>query len=534
MEALAADDPIRGALEELHGEIVARKPGSRAMIESLVRRCLILLLRRYFEHAASRPSWLAPLEDARVSRVVAAMQARPEEAFTLAALAEVAGMSRSVFAARFANVLGESPMEFLKTLRLVRAAQLLARTDLPVKNIAAQVGYSSRSSSRARSWHITGRPPRVSDRPRDRRRTCVKGAPAGRRTEPPATSAAAPRAEGRTAAPGGTPRRSRRGAGGRRPVSTVMAARSRPRRRLIGTRHGQRSPPDHVHRRRRTDAWARPPCAGRRGPRRHRRGPYLVRWRSRCASVRGLIPSMSSPARPRARSSRRRAHVPPPGGDAHCRSRLSVGPDTVTAPGPRWWAAMERSRRPAMPSSSRLRWRAASAPHPRQAPVPTELQPLDGSARHAATTRPRRRGVHRRGACRATALADGSARCGARTNSSASLPTSLRAGSASIDLRDGADPARRMSRARCGGRGTSSSGQVRDQARLLDDLLDLDANRARPDGAPACACGRSAWSPGPAVEVARPWIEERGQRLVVSVLDGALSSWRYPSGSSRS
>jgi AraC-like DNA-binding protein len=146
VETFVTDDPLRSSLEELCSEIVARKPGSRAMVESLARRCLILLLRRWFEHTERRGSWLAPLEDARLSRAVGAMQAGPEQAFTLSTLAEVAGMSRSVFAERFVTALGESPMEFLKTLRLGRATHLLLRTDLPVKNIASRVGYSSRSS----------------------------------------------------------------------------------------------------------------------------------------------------------------------------------------------------------------------------------------------------------------------------------------------------------------------------------------------------------------------------------------------------
>ena len=55
-------------------------------------------------------------------------------------------MSRSVFAARFADALGQSPIGFLKTLRLARASRLLLATDLPVKSVATRVGYSSRSS----------------------------------------------------------------------------------------------------------------------------------------------------------------------------------------------------------------------------------------------------------------------------------------------------------------------------------------------------------------------------------------------------
>lgn len=50
------------------------------------------------------------------------------------------------FAARFADTLAESPIEFSKTLRLARAAHLLTRTDRPVKTVAAQVGARSRSS----------------------------------------------------------------------------------------------------------------------------------------------------------------------------------------------------------------------------------------------------------------------------------------------------------------------------------------------------------------------------------------------------
>jgi AraC-like DNA-binding protein len=146
VEDLTSDDPIRRSFEELLEEISAQRPGARAMAATLLRRCLILLLRRHLEHATGRPSWLAALEDARLGRAVATMQDGPEQSFTLPGLAEVAGMSRSVFAARFADALGQSPMEFLKTVRLARAAELLRRTDLPVKSVATRVGYSSRSS----------------------------------------------------------------------------------------------------------------------------------------------------------------------------------------------------------------------------------------------------------------------------------------------------------------------------------------------------------------------------------------------------
>ena len=40
VERLPADDPLRGSLDELRDEMVGRRPGSRAMVETLVRRYL--------------------------------------------------------------------------------------------------------------------------------------------------------------------------------------------------------------------------------------------------------------------------------------------------------------------------------------------------------------------------------------------------------------------------------------------------------------------------------------------------------------
>ena len=56
-----------------------------------------------------------------------------------------AGMSRSAFAQRFKATFGRSAMDFLKELRLQRAAQLLPTTRRPIKSIADHVGFDSRS-----------------------------------------------------------------------------------------------------------------------------------------------------------------------------------------------------------------------------------------------------------------------------------------------------------------------------------------------------------------------------------------------------
>lgn len=103
------------------------------------------MLRRYCESGHCQVAWLSALEDHRLARAVEQMLDDPGHRFTLELLAETAGMSRSAFAQRFKDAFGRSTMDFLKELRLQRAAQLLHTTERPIKSIADAVGFESRS-----------------------------------------------------------------------------------------------------------------------------------------------------------------------------------------------------------------------------------------------------------------------------------------------------------------------------------------------------------------------------------------------------
>jgi transcriptional regulator GlxA family with amidase domain len=103
------------------------------------------VLRRYCESGHCRVPWLSALEDAQLALALERMIDEPGRRYTLELLAEAAGMSRSAFAQRFRDAFGRSAMDFLKELRLQRAAHLLCSTRRPVKSIAEQVGFDSRS-----------------------------------------------------------------------------------------------------------------------------------------------------------------------------------------------------------------------------------------------------------------------------------------------------------------------------------------------------------------------------------------------------
>ena len=145
VEAFAEDDPIHGTLEALLAELANPQPGTGAFAEAVMKQCLMLLLRRHCESGECRVAWLSALEDPRLGAAVEAMLDDPTTPHTLARLAAVAGRSRSAFALHFAQAFGRSPMDFLKEIRLRRAAQTLRTTELPVEAVATAVGYASRS-----------------------------------------------------------------------------------------------------------------------------------------------------------------------------------------------------------------------------------------------------------------------------------------------------------------------------------------------------------------------------------------------------
>ena len=145
VEDFTDNRPIRGAFEALLAELASPQPGTDALSEALMKQCLVLLLRQHCASGECRVSWLSALEDPRLGAAVTAMLDDPGASFTLDRLAEIAGMSRSAFTMHFADAFGRSAMDFLKELRLRRAANTLANTGLPIKTVAASVGYASRS-----------------------------------------------------------------------------------------------------------------------------------------------------------------------------------------------------------------------------------------------------------------------------------------------------------------------------------------------------------------------------------------------------
>jgi AraC-like DNA-binding protein len=161
IRAEASKAALRWSIERLMGELREPKPGSTLIAEHLAQALLIEALRLHLEaHSHDSSGWLFALADRRMRAVIAAMHGEPGRKWTLEALAKIAGMSRSSFAARFRDTVGEPAMDYLTRWRMMVAADRLATGGGPISLVAPSVGYESESAFGAAFKRVMGYSPR--------------------------------------------------------------------------------------------------------------------------------------------------------------------------------------------------------------------------------------------------------------------------------------------------------------------------------------------------------------------------------------
>ena len=114
--------------------------GRQAALDHLFDFFLILLIRHIVENGLVEGGVLAGLADPRLSQALIAMHEAPQRNWSLEGLADVAGMSRTRFAGKFREVVGQTAIGYLSGWRMQLASGLLAK-GMPVKSVASQVGY---------------------------------------------------------------------------------------------------------------------------------------------------------------------------------------------------------------------------------------------------------------------------------------------------------------------------------------------------------------------------------------------------------
>ncbi len=141
----AGSPDVERVFARLLEEAQAEAAGLQAMTSALMRECLVLLLRKLCAEPDCSLPWLRALDDPGLADVVDLILAHPEQPHSVDSLAANSLMSRTAFATAFATSFGQTPMAFVREVRLRRAAELLRTTTLSIDGIARAVGYDSRS-----------------------------------------------------------------------------------------------------------------------------------------------------------------------------------------------------------------------------------------------------------------------------------------------------------------------------------------------------------------------------------------------------
>jgi AraC-like DNA-binding protein len=104
--------------------------------------------------------WLLALADKQMSAAIDSMHDYPAHRWTLQELADRVGVSRSTFALKFKQTVGESPMEYLTRWRMLLAGDKLANSSDPISVSAPSLGYESESAFSTSFKKVMGCSPR--------------------------------------------------------------------------------------------------------------------------------------------------------------------------------------------------------------------------------------------------------------------------------------------------------------------------------------------------------------------------------------
>lgn len=152
---------LRWSVEQMMRELRDGRPGNALVMQHLAHLMLVQALRVHLDSAeGERRGWFFALADKQLAPALHAIHADPARPWNIRQLGEQAGMSRSTFALRFKERLGEPPMQYLARWRMLLACNRLEQSQDPVSAIAQSLGYESESAFSTAFKRIIGCPPR--------------------------------------------------------------------------------------------------------------------------------------------------------------------------------------------------------------------------------------------------------------------------------------------------------------------------------------------------------------------------------------
>ena len=151
---------LRDTLAMLDRELAGGEIGRALMARRMADIALVQILRAHAHEKKEKGGrWIGALTDRQIAVALQCIHERPDHRWTVAELASASGMSRSVFAKRFDDLVGSPPLEYLRRWRLERAREALLDRGKSVTAIALEAGYASESAFRNAFKRRFGLPP---------------------------------------------------------------------------------------------------------------------------------------------------------------------------------------------------------------------------------------------------------------------------------------------------------------------------------------------------------------------------------------
>jgi AraC-like DNA-binding protein len=161
IEKEADQAALRWSVEQMMLELRERQPGGFLIAQHLAHMMLVQALRVHLADGPERSvGWFFALADKQLGAAISAIHDDPAHRWNLHSLAQRACLSRSSFALKFKDVVGETPMEYVARWRMLLAADKLETSRDSVSTIALSLGYESESAFSTAFKRVMGCSPR--------------------------------------------------------------------------------------------------------------------------------------------------------------------------------------------------------------------------------------------------------------------------------------------------------------------------------------------------------------------------------------
>jgi len=146
VDADSGDRWVPVVMDLIEAEAKAMKPGGETVITRLADTLVIHVIRAWMARETSRKGWLAALRDPKIGHAIALVHREPAREWSVGSLAGAVAMSRSAFAARFTELVGEPAMRYVTRWRMRLALAQLKEGKDTLFEMADRLGYRSEAA----------------------------------------------------------------------------------------------------------------------------------------------------------------------------------------------------------------------------------------------------------------------------------------------------------------------------------------------------------------------------------------------------